>query len=359
MRFTPSEGIHPDDLRRVISDILAAAGLLPADAAIVADTLVAAEMRGLPSHGVARVPIYVQRLELGLVNPRPRMRYLREEGATALLDADNGPGQPAAASAMARAIELAKGAGIGACVVRNSNHCGALAYYTQQAVGQIMIGFAATSANANVAPWGAREAVLGTNPISAAVPTPGDVPFVLDMSTSAVARGKIIMAAKVGAPIPEGWALDPDGRPTRDARAALGGVLLPAAGPKGYGLAVLVDVLCGVLAGSAFGRQIGALYDDLNRPQRVGHFMMAVDISRFVEVPAFLEAMGALITDIKSAAPAEGFDEVLLPGEPEARAEARARREGVFIQAAVYQELLDLGRRFNVRPMNPGLRSGS
>jgi LDH2 family malate/lactate/ureidoglycolate dehydrogenase len=353
MSLTPAEGIRPDDLRRFITDIMTAAGLLPGDAAIVADSLVAAEMRGLASHGVARVPIYVQRLEMGLVNPRPQMRYLREDGATALLDADNGPGQPAAASAMAEAMALAGTAGIGACAVRNSNHCGALAYYTQQAVGQSMIGFAATSANANVAPWGAREAVLGTNPISAAVPTPGEVPFVLDMSTSAVARGKIIMAAKVGTPIPEGWALDADGRPTRDAQAALRGVLLPAAGPKGYGLAVLVDVLCGVLAGSAFGRQIGALYDELDRPQRAGHFMMAIDISRFVEVPAFLEAMGALIADVKSAAPAEGFDEVLLPGEPEARAEARARREGVHIPAAVYQELQDLGRRFNIRPMNP------
>lgn len=227
--------------------------------------------------------------------------------------------------------------------------------YTQRAAAQGMIGFAATNANVNVAPWGGREAVLGTNPISAAVPAPGDIPFVLDMSTSAIARGKIIMAAKVGAPIPEGWALDAEGRPARDAQAALRGVLLPAAGPKGYGLAVLVDVLCGVLAGSAFGRQIGALYDELDRPQQVGHFMMAIDIGRFVEVAAFLEAMGTLIAGLKASAPAEGFEEVLVPGEPEARAEARARREGVLIPTAVYQELQDLGRRLNVAPMNPGL----
>lgn len=350
---TTPERILPDDLRRFVAAVMTAAGLLPGDAEIVADSLVAAEMRGLASHGVARVAIYVQRLELGLVNPRPRMRYLREEGATTLLDADNGPGQPAAAAAMARAVGLARTVGIGACAVRNSNHCGALAYYTQLAVAQRMIGLAATNANANVAPWGAREAVLGTNPISAAVPTPGETPFVLDMSTSSIARGKIILAAKIGEPIPEGWALDAEGRPTRDAQAALRGVLLPAAGPKGYGLAVLVDILSGVLAGSAFGRQIGALYDELGRPQRVGHFMMAIDIGRFVEVPVFLEAMGALIADLKSSAPAEGFGEILLPGEPEARAEARARREGVIIPAAVYQELQDLGRRFNVAPVNP------
>lgn len=348
MSSTPLVRIQPDDLRRFVAEVLVAAGLLPGDADIVADSLVVAEMRGLASHGVARVAIYVQRLELGLVNARPRMRYLREEGAAALLDADNGPGQPAAMAAMTKAIELARGAGLGACAVRHSNHCGALAYYTQRAAAQGMIGFAATNANVNVAPWGGREAVLGTNPISAAVPTPGEVPFVLDMSTSAIARGKIIMAAKVGTPIPEGWALDGEGRPTRDAQAALRGVLLPAAGPKGYGLAVLVDVLCGVLAGSAFGRQIGALYDELDRPQRVGHFMMAIDIGRFVELPAFLEAMGALIAGLKASAPAEGFEEVLLPGEPEARAEARARRAGVLIPTAVYQELQDVGRRLNV-----------
>jgi LDH2 family malate/lactate/ureidoglycolate dehydrogenase len=276
------------------------------------------------------------------------MRLVQEDGAAALLDADNGPGQPAAIAAMDKAIALARAHGLGACAVRNSNHCGALAYYTQRAAAQGMIGLAATNANATVAPWGSREAMLGTNPISAAAPTSDGVPFVLDMSTSAIARGKIIMAAKTGAPIPEGWALDPKGRPTQDAQAALRGVLLPAAGPKGYGLAVLVDVFCGVLAGAAFGRRIGALYDQLDRPQRVGHFMLAVDFGRFVPPTAFLEAMGLLIADLKASAPAEGVSEILIPGEPEARAEARARQEGVILPANVHRELQELGRRLGV-----------
>jgi LDH2 family malate/lactate/ureidoglycolate dehydrogenase len=347
--------IDAERLRQYVTAIVTAAGLLPGDAEIVADCLVSAERRGLASHGVARVPIYVRRLELGLVNPRPQWRFLREEGAIAVLDADNGPGPPAAAAAMARAMELARSMGVGACAVRNSNHCGALAYYTLQAATQAMIGLAATNANATMAPWGAREPVLGTNPISAAVPTAGDIPFVLDMSTSAVARGKIILAARSGTPIPEGWALDPQGKPTQDPHAALRGVLLPAAGPKGYGLALLVDVLCGVLAGAAFGREIGALYDELNRPQRLGHFMAAIDIGHFIEVPVFLAAMDALIADIKSAQPADGFTEVLLPGELEARAEARAGREGVLIPATVYQELVDLGHRFGVEPLDETL----
>lgn len=262
---SPSRGdpivVHPDHLLHVATALLAAAGLREHDAALVADSLVYAEMRG---------------------------RF-----------------------------------GIGACAVRNSNHCGAMAYYTQMAAAQAMIGVAASNANPTVAPWGGKDPVLGTNPISVAVPTPGETPFLLDMSTSAAARGKIILAASAGERIPQGWALDRAGRPTQDPSDALQGVLLPAAGPKGYGLALLVDVMCGVLSGSAFGLRVGALYDEFTRPQRSGHF-------------------------VKTSTPAEGFDEVLVPGEPEARAEARAKQEGIRLPASVHSELAALARRLGL-----------
>ncbi len=340
--------VDPTALRDFAAAVMTAAGLLPEDAAIVADSLVYADGRDLSSHGVARLTIYVRRLEAGLVNPRPRMRFVLEDGATSLLHADNGPGQVAAARAMARAIESARAFGIGACAVRESNHCGAMAYYTEMASARGMIGLALSNANVTMAPWGGRSAVLGTNPISAAAPTRGEVPFVLDMATSAVARGKIIMAAKSGASIPEGWALDSEGRPTRDAEAALRGVMLPAGGPKGYGLAALADVLCGVLAGSAVGREIGALYDDLTRPQRSGQFMVAIEIGRFAEPEGFLDGMDRMIGGLKASLPASGFSEVMVPGEPEARAQRRSASDGITLPEAVYKELADLAERLGV-----------
>lgn len=342
MRFAP------DELRRFGRQVLVAAGLPHEHADRVVDSLVFADMRGTGSHGLARLSIYVRRLQAGVVNPRPRMQWVVEEQAIAILDADNGPGAVAAAEAMQKALELAARHGIGACAVRNSNHCGAMAYYVQMAIERRMMGLAMSNANRTMPPWGGREALLGTNPISIGLPTPGEVPFLLDMATSAAARGKILLAAKQGTLIPHGWALDSSGRPTRDPKAALAGLLLPMAGPKGYGLALWVDVLCGVLAGSGFGRHIGALFEELDRPQRVGHFMMALDIGRFLDWADYERAMGELLGQIKSTPPAEGFDEVLVPGEPEARSARRAQKEGIELPAEVCEELVRLAEELGV-----------
>lgn len=343
----------PDELRWFGKQVLVAAGLPPEHAWRVADSLVFADMRGTGSHGLARLGIYVGRLRAGVVNPRPRMRWVVEQQAVAVLDADNGPGAVAAAEAMEKALQLAARYGIGACAVRNSNHCGAMAYYVQMAIERRMVGLAMSNANRTMPPWGGREAVLGTNPISIGLPTPGEVPFLLDMATSAAARGKILLAAKQGKPIPQGWALDSSGRPTRDPKAALAGLLLPMAGPKGYGLALWVDVLCGVLAGSGFGKQIGALFEELDRPQRVGHFMMAIDIGRFLDWAAYERAMAELLDQIKSTPPAEGFDEVLVPGEPEARSARRAQKEGIELPAEVCEELVRLAEELGVAAFWP------
>ena len=341
--------VSPDQLRRFGAEVLEAAGLSSQDAWRVADSLVFADARGLPSHGVARLTIYVRRIQAGAVKARPRMRWLTEREAVAVLDADDGPGAVAAAAAMGKAVELAARYGLGACAVRNSNHCGALAYYARMAVDARMMGLATSNANPTMPPWGGREPVLGTNPIAIGVPMADHAPFLLDMATSAAARGKIILAAKTGEPIPPGWALDRDGRPTQDPHAALAGMVLPMAGPKGYGLALWIDILCGVLAGSAFARHVGALYDQLDRPQGVGHFMLAIDIARFVEWPRFERSMRELVEQLKSTPPAEGFSEVLLPGEPEALAQARSAREGIALTPEVYQELRSLADELGVR----------
>ena len=338
-------------LRRFGTEVLEAAGLSSQDAWRVADSLVFAEARGLASHGVARLSIYVRRIQTGAIKARPEMRWLHERDAVGILDADDGPGAVAAAAAMEKAVELATRYGLGACAVRNSNHCGALGYYARIAVEARMVGLATSNANPTMPPWGGREPTLGTNPIAIGVPVPGRPPFLLDMATSAAARGKIILAAKRGHPIPAGWALDRDGRPTQDPQAALDGMLLPMAGPKGYGLALWIDILCGVLAGSAFARHVGALYTQLDRPQRVGHFMLAIDIARFVDWPHYESAVRELVEQVKATPPAEGFSEVLLPGEPEAAAYERSEREGIALTPELDEELRSLAEELGVAPV--------
>ncbi|MCL4515518.1 MAG: Ldh family oxidoreductase [Firmicutes bacterium] len=336
------------ELKTFAAEVLAKAGLKSEDAAVVAETLVFADLRGLESHGVSRLPIYVKRIKKGLVNARATMRMVNEDGAIALLDADNGPGQVASVKAMDIAMGLAQKQGLGACGVRNSTHCGALAYYTLRAVEHGMIGLAMTNANSVMAPWGGREPVLGTNPISVAAPVGHGEPYVMDMATSAVARGKIMIYAKKGARIPLGWGMNEEGEPTEDPNEALKGAMMPMAGPKGYALSLLVDILSGVLTGSAFGKGIGALYDDFSKPQRSGHFFLAIDIGHLMPPELFQPRMDEIVGQIKTSKPARGVEQVLIPGEPEFAAERKRRREGIELVPKVREELLALKEELGV-----------
>ncbi|MEW6046817.1 MAG: Ldh family oxidoreductase [Bacillota bacterium] len=348
MRFNQPIYVEYAQLERFATALFVRSGLAPEGASLVSRCLVMADLRGVDSHGVTRIPIYVKRLEKGLVNPHPQVRAERVSASVCLVDGDNGMGALVGTRAMEQALSMAGEAGVGVAAVRRSNHYGMAAFYALQALDRGCIGMTMTNAPPTLAPWGGRQALLGTNPLAVAVPAGQHPPIVLDMATSVVARGKIILAAQRGEPIPEGWALDPDGAPTTDARRALAGVVLPFGGPKGSGLAILVDILAGVLTGAAFGRRIGDLYRNFEQAQDVGHFFLALNIATFMPVAEFLRRMDEMIADLKRCAPASGHTEVLLPGEPEARCEAERRRTGIPLSSDVAAALYDVGERLDV-----------
>jgi LDH2 family malate/lactate/ureidoglycolate dehydrogenase len=310
----------------------------------VARALVLADLRGVDSHGVLRVGVYVERLKRGLINPAPKVRVLRETPGAALLDGDNGMGPVVATAAMRLALEKARATGTGTVAVRRGNHYGMAAAYPLMALEENCIGLTVTNGPALVAPWGGTRRFFGTNPLAIAVPAGRERPVVLDMATTVVARGKIIKAAKEQQPIPAGWALDVAGRPTTDAAAALAGTPVPLGGYKGSGLMLVIEVLSGVLAGAAVGPAVGELYDNPRRPQDVGHLFAALRLEAFGDPEAFKARMDAMIQEVRSGPAAPGTERIYLPGEIEFETEARHRREGVPIGPALWEELTVLGR---------------
>lgn len=330
--------------RRVLEQV----GMTGDDAALVAQSLVLADGRGVHSHGIVRLPVYVERMERGVLNPRARVQVVREAKAVAVLDAQDGHGIPAGVQAMDLCIAKARECGIAAVAVRRSNHFGIAWYFVRRAVDQGMVGVACSNADAFVAPWGARKPYLGTNPLSIGIPAGDERPIALDMATSAGAHGRIVLARERGEPIPPGWALDAQGRPTTDPEAALAGTLLPFGGNKGSAIGLIIDVLCGPLAGALTGPHIAALYTGMDRPQRLGHLFMAMDVAAFADPEQFAREVDASIRAVRALPPAEGFAEVLLPGEPEAREEERSRREGVAVPPAAMAALERLEERLGL-----------
>ena len=343
-----------DQLHRFCTAALMAVGVPERDAAITADTMVQADLRGVSSHGVVRLPAYVKRLEAGVVNARPSVSVVRETVAAALVDGDNGLGQVVAYRAMELAIEKARQAGTGTVGVRGSNHSGASAYYAMMALPHDMIGIVYTSGAANImAPWGGITPLLGNNPIAYAIPADKELPVVLDMACSVVARGRILVALKKGEKIPPTWALNKYGEPTTDPQEAHDGLVQPIGGYKGYGLALVVGVLSAVLTGSAFGRQVTDFYNDLVNPQNVGHLLQAVAIDAFMPADAFRRRMGEVIQEIKSSELARGVDRIYLPGEIEFLTHAERSRNGIPISLPIARELQALGERLRIEPL-PG-----
>ncbi|WP_366656211.1 Ldh family oxidoreductase [Fodinicurvata sp. EGI_FJ10296] len=321
--------VNADVLRDRCAALFEGAGLSGAGAGQVATVLVGADLRGVTTHGVARVPLYLDRLMRGLVNPRPEIKVERRRPTSLVIDGDNGMGAVVGTRAMDEVIARAREIGIGAATVRHSNHFGAAAIYVQEAARQGCIGMAVSPASPSLAPFGAREPLFGTNPIAMAVPTRDRDPWVMDMATSVAARGAIRLAAKRGQPIPEGWALDREGRPTTDPVAAMEGLMVPFAGPKGSALAMMVEIMGGVLAGASATGEVGEMGRTMDRPQNVGHFMMAMDIDAFMDRALFDDRMEDSLRRLKALKPAAGFKEVLYPGELEARRERHYRRHGV------------------------------
>jgi LDH2 family malate/lactate/ureidoglycolate dehydrogenase len=319
----------------------------PADADLLADSLVAADLWGHQSHGVMRLGWYIERIRAGVMDPVTAPELVVDAGAVAVIDGRDGVGQVLAAHAAREAISRAREHGVAAVAVRNSNHFGTAAYFTRIAPPAGCVALLATNASPAMAPLGGREKAVGTNPWSLAAPAGGYGIAVMDIANTAVARGKVYLARQKGAAIPEGWAIDAAGEPTTDPVAALAGTILPMAGHKGYAIALMMDVLAGVLTGSAFGAKVGGPYQT-ERRSGAGHLFIALSIEEFLPRAEFDARMEQLIAELKSAPRASGAEEIHYPGELEDRSERRNRREGIALPAQTMADLEKLGRETGV-----------
>lgn len=312
-------------------------------AQMVADNLLAANLRGVDTHGVTRLPIYVERVRAGLINGKAAGTIVAETETTAAYDGQNALGQVVGTYAMRKTLEKAEAMGVGLVTVNNSNHYGTAAYYAMMALKRDMIGFSVTNSPSLMAPWGGKKVFFGTNPLAIAVPAGEEKPFVLDLATSVVARGAVILAAKKGDPIPSTWAINKDGEPTTDAKEALQGALLPLGGHKGFGLAMAIEILSAALAGGPFGPHVGELYNNPDTPQAVSHFFAAFRIDRFRPIREFKAEMDAMVREVKAQPLAKGFTKIMVAGEPEHLTEADRRVNGVPLSEAVVGDLKKLG----------------
>lgn len=326
--------------------LLRTRGVPEADARVAASCLVRADLRGVDTHGIVRLPGYLERIDRGLVTPAPVLAPRAITPAVAELDGQDGLGFVVASRAMDEALRIAGDLGIGLVGVRRSTHFGMAAAYLLQAIERGFAAFVFTNASRAMPPFGGRAELLGTSPFAVGVPNGTQGPhLVLDMAPSVVARGKIRKAGREGRSIPEGWALDAGGRPTTDPAAALAGVVLPIAGPKGAGLSLMMDILCGVLTGANFGGDVGDQYKSFERPQGVGHFILAFRPDLFLPRDLFDTRMEELVRRIRAVPLAEGFDEILMPGEREARLERERRAQGIAYRVADLAPLLALAER--------------
>ncbi len=335
-------------------------GVPAAEAGEAADVLAAADLRGIDSHGVGRLHTYFDMLELGRINPRPRIRVVRETPSTATVDGDNGLGLVVGPQANRIAMDKAEQAGSGWVSVRNTNHYGIAGWYVMEALRRDLIGWSMTNTTKLVAPLWGGERMLGTNPIAIAFPGREEPPIVIDLATSAVAYGKIEMAKRRGEAIPRGWALDRDGRETTDPQGMIdGGALAPLGsfremgGHKGYALAAMVDILCCALSGANWGPFAPpfALRQEIparSVGQGIGHFFGAMRIDGFIEVDEFKRQVDDWIRTFRATKPQPGTPGVLIPGDPERAAEAERRQHGIPLVLPVVEELRDVARRTGI-----------
>src|SRR5882757_422053 len=346
-------------LREFCTRVFLHFGVPKNDAIEAAEVLASAELRGIDSHGVARLHSYFDMLSEGRINPKPEIKVVRSTLSTATVDGDNGLGLVVGPQANRIAMDMAEKAGSGWVSVRNTNHFGIAGYYVLKALERDLIGWAMTNSTMLVAPlWGA-ERMLGTNPMAIAFPGKEEPPIVVDLATSAAAYGKIEIARRRGEPIPEGWAIDSEGRSTTNPDDMVdGGALLPLGsdrdrgGHKGYGLAIMVDVLCGVLSGANWGPFAPPFALRQEIPRRsvgkgIGHFFGAMRIDGFVDGDSFKRQIDDYVRVFRNTKPVQGKS-VLIPGDPEHQEEAIRRKEGIPLLPAVVNDLLDISKQTGI-----------
>jgi LDH2 family malate/lactate/ureidoglycolate dehydrogenase len=339
--------IDPGALRRGVGAIFSACGMVADDAALLADALASADQRGIHSHGVLRVPDYVEKLTRGGVDPRGRPRLVSERGAAVVVDGGNAMGQIAAAFAMQAAIARAPQHGVAIAAVRGSNHCGAMDHWAGRALPHDMIGIATTNALPTMAPWGGVDKIVGINPLAVAIPAHREPPVVLDIAFGATAHGKIRVYHQKGHPIPEGWAFDAEGRPTTDAAAALEGLIQPIGGHKGVGLGIVMGMLATLLSGAAYGTELGNMVDGPTAGLD-GHLFMAIDIAAFQPPAAFKQRVDTISRQIQDSRRRTGVDRLYPPGQLEAEFERRYGADGIPLNEETLAGIRGAGQRLGV-----------
>lgn len=350
-------------LKRFISAVLEKVGVPTDHARVVGDVLSAADLRGIESHGIARLEsYYVSRIRNGKLNPAPHYDIVRETETSVLLDADNGLGHPAGKLTMEKVLEKARKNGAAFGAVRNSNHFGIAGYYAMMALEHDMIGIASTNSVRYGAPTFGKDVMLGTNPFAYAVPTGKEPAFVLDFATTTVPKGKLEVYKRKELPLADGWAIDEDGKPTTDPDAAMRGALLPLGGfgtehggHKGYGLGLLVDILCGVLSGGSFGLGLPLVNDTMEGA--ISHWFGAFRVDGFRDVDAFKADMDAQLRGFKNSRKAPGCERIYVAGEIEYEKTLAHRRDGVPVHVKVWNGLevlaSELGLPFDLARQGP------
>ena len=330
-------------LKDIYTACFAKAGIPRGESDILTRCYMNADLRGVHSQGICFLPTTCRSVLEGSMVSGTSLETVNEGACFALMDGNNGLGPVIATRGMNFAIEKALSQGLGCIVIRNANDLSMLANYTMQAIAHDCIGIAMTQGAAKVAPWGGREPFFSTNPISIAIPANKKYPIVLDMATSVVAAGKISQAADNRETIPEGWAMDASGQTTTDPNEAIKGALLSLGGYKGFGLAIMVDVLSGVLAGMSMTRDAKA-----KRPWNAGQFFLAIHVESFVPKDSFKDAIDEFIVDIKSCRTRPGFSEIKMPGERGYQTAEKSRDAGAEIPDFLWQDVIELTDELNV-----------
>jgi L-2-hydroxycarboxylate dehydrogenase (NAD+) len=340
-------------IQQFIVDVFRGVGAPPDDARICSDVLVAADLRGIESHGVGRLKYYYDRIRIGVQNPITTVEVIKDAEGTALVDGHHGMGHVIAHRSMRLAMDKARRYGVGAVAVRNSTHYGIAGFYPLMAAREGMMGLTVTNARPAIAPTFGTEPMLGTNPIAFAAPTDMEYAFCLDAATSISQRGKIEVAARVEKPVPEGWLVDPDGRPLTDPRRILddlgkasaaflplGGAGELLAGYKGYGLASMVEILSASLSEGAFLKDLlGFAPDGSRRPFMLGHFFLAIDIEHFIPLEVSRRITGQILRALQASRKAPGAERIYVAGEKEYEVEKVVRARGVPVNHSLRLEL--------------------
>ena len=339
--------VDVEELLELVVTIFERCGMSQADAALLADSLVYADLCGTHSHGVLRVPEYAEKLTTQGVNPTAKPQVVGQGPSFVIVDGRNSMGQIGAALAMREVIDKAAKTGIAAGAIRGSNHCGAMAYFARMALPHDMIGIATTNAIPTMAPWGGAERLLGINPIAISIPAGEMSPIVYDAAFSGSSHGKIRIYQQKGMRIPEGWVLDREGQPTTDPMAAVDGLLAPIGGFKGAGLAMIMGILSSMLSGASYGTELGSI-EDGPTPGADGHFVAAIHIASFEDIERFKSRVDAAIQQIHDCRLAPGFDRVYAPGELETIRRVEYSAQGIPLNRVTLTDLRKTAERLGI-----------